>query len=713
MPTPRKPKSPLALAPQTPAPIAEGKFYLIRAAGEDSAEVLIYGDIGESWFGESVTAKKLVEDMQALKDKNLIGRINSYGGSVADGIAIYNAFVRHPKDVTMINDGVAVSIASLVLMAGRKGKVQVGKNTLTMVHAPWGYAMGNAKIMREYADVLDIYSKAMASSYADQTGKPVDEILALLTDGVDHWYTAQEAVDAGFADEIIDDGDDAADTAAAAARYRAQAFARFHVPAAVAAAFNPKENIMPQKTQQPPATTEVVEDEIIAGDDTNVVQIEQAAVAKEQARLQKRNIDIQAAAKPFMQREGVAELVNQIVADPKITTEQAREKILAHLGEGAEPLNRIKPGADSADKFRAAAVDAMLVRAGVHRLTGNGVPALSIDLTGNPFRGATLLELAKAALRAAGKNPDGMDKLEVVGQAFQGTSDFPTLLENVMHKTLLQAYAVAADTWSRFCRAGTVSDFRAHNRYRTGSIGNLDTVLEHGEFKRKTIPDAEKASITATTKGNTIGVSRQTIINDDLDALTNLAQVFGRAARRSIEADVYASLALNSGLGPLLNDNKSLFHADHNNIGTGAAITVDAIDADRVVMASQKDVGNNDFLDLRPAILLLPIGLGGAARVINDSQFDPDASNKLQRANKVRGLFRDVVDSPRITGTRRYLFADPADGAVLEVAFLDGNQTPFFETKDGWTVDGAEMKVRLDYAVAGIDFRGAVTNAGA
>src|SRR3990167_9196780 len=254
---PRKPKSPLALAPKAPAPIAQGEFYLIRAAGEDTAEVLIYGDIGESWFAESVTATKFAEDLKLVADKKLIVRINSYCGSVADGITIYNAIRRHPLDTTTVVDGVAVSIASLIAIAG--DMVQMGDNTLLMIHAPWGYAQGNAMVMREYANILDTYSKAMASSYANQTGQPIDEMLTLLTDGKDHWYTAGEAVAAGFADEVINGGD-AADTAAAAAQYRAQAFARFHVPAAVAAAFNPKEiTSMPLKTPKQPATTVVVD----------------------------------------------------------------------------------------------------------------------------------------------------------------------------------------------------------------------------------------------------------------------------------------------------------------------------------------------------------------------------------------------------------------------------------------------------------------------
>ena len=77
-----------------------------------------------------------------------------------------------------------------------------------------------------------------------------------------------------------------------------------------------------------------------------------------------------------------------------------------------------------------------------------------------------------------------------------------------------------------------------------------------------------------------------------------------------------------------------------------------------------------------------------------------------------RGLFRDVVDTPRLTGTRNYLFADPSEAPVIEVAFLDGNQEPYVEQQAGFTVDGTQYKVRLDFGVAAIDYRGAVTNAG-
>jgi hypothetical protein len=271
-----------------------------------------------------------------------------------------------------------------------------------------------------------------------------------------------------------------------------------------------------------------------------------------------------------------------------------------------------------------------------------------------------------------------------------------------------------------FCAEGSVSDFRPHPRLRLGSFAQLSDLLESGEFQQKHFPDAEKETISAATKGNIVGLTRQAIVNDDVDGFSRLVTMLGRAAALSIEVDVYATLALNSGLGPVLGDTKTLFHADHGNIGAGAAISVAAIDADRVLMAQQKDPAGNEFLDLRPAVLVVAIGLGGAARVLNSAEFDIDGidpgtddRNKFMMPNRVRGLFGNIVDTPRITGTRRYLFADPSTAPVLEVVFLDGQSTPQIETEEGFDYDGVRWRVRHDYGVGGIDFRGAVTDAGA
>jgi hypothetical protein len=386
----------------------------------------------------------------------------------------------------------------------------------------------------------------------------------------------------------------------------------------------------------------------------------------------------------------------------------------AHAAPTVQTAPRIEAGLDHADKQRDAAVDWLLYRSNQRVINEKNGTRRGIDPVGNPFQGQTLLQLAERALLNNNIPITGLDRMALVGRAFQSTSDFPILLETTVNKTLLNAYLTAADTWSRFCKPGTASDFRAQNRYRTGSIGNYDVLNENGEYKRKAIPDGEKSSITIGTRGNIIAITRETIVNDDLGALTDLTTAIGRAGKRTIEAAVFSLLAENSGAGPTMSDGKALFHTDHSNLAsTSAAPTVTSVSAARVAMAMQKDVTGLDYLDLRPALFLCPMSLGVDARVLNDAQYDPDTANKLQRPNAVRGLFRDVIDTPRLSGTAWYLFADPSEAPVIEVAFLDGNQEPYTETQNGWNVDGTEIKARLDFGVAAVDYRGAIKNAGA
>lgn len=399
-----------------------------------------------------------------------------------------------------------------------------------------------------------------------------------------------------------------------------------------------------------------------------------------------------------------------LLANPDCTVERASQAIFARMKKDNPPIGTgafasIPDGGDELDKARAAKVEAILYRAGVIKVANIG---------SNNFRGYKLLDLARMSLERMGIATGNMDQMQLVGRAFtQGASDFPVLLEEAMYKAMLSGFKPAALTWQRFCASGSVNDFRAHNRYRVGSFGNLDALTENNEFKDKTIPDGEKASVTIGTKGNIINLSRKAIINDDLGAFVNLSVGLARAAARSVEADVYALLLENAGLGPVMADTKTLFHADHGNISAGAALSIAAIDADRVAMASQMDISDSDYLDLRPAVLVVPLSLGGTAREVNAAEYNDEATKNQRRPNTVRGLFRDVVDTPRLTGTRRYLFADPADAPVIEVDFLDGNETPYLEMQEGFGVDGVKYKVRYDYGVTAVDYRGAVTNAGA
>ena len=385
---------------------------------------------------------------------------------------------------------------------------------------------------------------------------------------------------------------------------------------------------------------------------------------------------------------------------------------------------RVEVVEDRFDKMKRGVTAWMIERTGHQSLVRDAEAkgaygSQKVETDGGEFRGMSLVDLARTCLEMRGVNTRGMTRMEIAGRAlsmrsgYATTSDFAVLFENVMYKLLLGAYAVTPDTWSRICKVETVADFRASNRFRTGALGSLSALNQQGEFRNISIPDGQKTSISVATKGAVIALSRQAIVNDDMGALSNLATELGRSARRGIEEDFYALLAENSGLGPTMDDSQPFFHANRANVNaTGSSLSVAGLDADRVVMAQQKDINSKEYLDLRPSILLVPVGLGGDARVLNDAQYDHD-STKLQKPNKVRGLFRDIVDTPRLSGNRRYLFADPSVAPAFVVAFLEGQgQSPVLESQEGFRVDGTEWKVRFDYKVQEFDPKGAVTNAG-
>lgn len=390
---------------------------------------------------------------------------------------------------------------------------------------------------------------------------------------------------------------------------------------------------------------------------------------------------------------------------------------------------RIGAGDDARDKYIRGAAAWLIERTGKRALV-EAAKKRSPELFGGiefggggDFRGLSPKEIARDSLERQGVKTRGMAVMEMLGRAFtyrggpyQTTSDFANILENALHKLLLGSYATQETTWQRFCATDQVPDFRSSTRYRTGSVTSLPKIAEHGEYTTGNIPDAAKFAISTERHGEIFSLSREAIVNDDMGALANLAMEFGRAAARTIENDIYAQLALNSGLGPTMSDGNPFFHASHGNVGTGAAISVVSLDADRVLMRAQKDPSGRDFLSLTPTKLVVPDSLAGTAAVINRSEYDPDTANKLQRRNMVFNLFDDIIGTPRLAAvsTRRYLFCDPNIATAFVVAFLEGyGMGPIMESQQGWRVDGVEWKVTQYAKAQAFDPKAAVTNAGA
>ena len=171
-------------------------WYAIRARDE-GAEVVIYDEIGA--YG--VTAKAFLAELSALPDDApLTLRLNSPGGSVFDAVAIHNALARHAGGVTVWIDGVAASAASYIAMAGTE--VVMPENAFLMIHDPAGMVMGTAADMRAMAEALDKIAGSLIRGYAAKSGRPDDEIAALMA--AETWLDAAEAVALGLADRVAE-----------------------------------------------------------------------------------------------------------------------------------------------------------------------------------------------------------------------------------------------------------------------------------------------------------------------------------------------------------------------------------------------------------------------------------------------------------------------------------------------------------------------------
>ncbi len=658
--------------------MSKAKWYSIRSSARAAraAEVFIYGDIGESWWGESKTAAEFAREISALDVDELTVRINSYGGSVSDGIAMYNALKRHKAAVTVAIDGVACSIASLVAMAG--DSVEMAENALLMIHAPWGYAAGDATVMREYADLLDTWAQAMSTSYATKTGRDQDEMLALLTDGKDHWFTAAEALEEKFVDSVVA-------AIPVAARFD---LSRFSSAPAAAAVFNLKKESAMDKKDAPAAGTK-----------PEATVDEKAIEARVLAAETHRRSEIAALATGrFGKHEGVAELLAACQNDVNCSVPAAKDKLLAHLANGVAPIagNYVATVEDERDKFRAGVTAAIYARAG-----------LAKDDQANNFRGYSLVELARASLERAGRRMDGVGKMELVAAAFTHTSsDFPLLLANVAQKAMMRGYEEAAETFQAWTSVGSLPDFKAAKRVDLGTFPALDKVLDGAEYKSATIGERGE-TIQLATYGKLFSITRQAIINDDVDAFSKIPMRMGRAAIRTVGNLVYAVLTGN----PTMADGVALFHATHKNLLTGADISTAGVDAMRVAMATQTD-GTASALNVRLATLLVPVALEGLAKTVRESEFEVSGSKNLTVPNSVRGTF-DVISDARLdaaSATNWYGAANPAVHDTVEVAYLDGRQAPELEQQSGWTVDGVEFKVRIDAGVKALDFRGLAKN---
>lgn len=409
------------------------------------------------------------------------------------------------------------------------------------------------------------------------------------------------------------------------------------------------------------------------------------------------------------------EFSTKLVKEAK-TIDQARAAIITELKKKNVPVSgasNITMGETDTEKFRAAAVDGLIARG-----DPQAVSKMKLAPGFESFRGRSLLRLAEECLQRAGVNTRNMTNREIAAAALRmrgaytiaaGTADFPSIVLDASNKSLQRGFNEGPRNWSRFCNIGSAPDFKTINRISLFEAQDLKDIDEQGNYKEAIFKDGNE-TYSIDDKGLRFTISRKAIINDDTGAFSRIPRLLGVSGTRTIERAAYAKLT-GGTTTVVMSDGKALFHADHNNITTSAALDADALAADIKAMATQKGRGEDGATTpcgAMPRFLHIPWALKYLADSLVAATSTYGGFNALANA-------LEVLPSPFLdlnSATRRYLSADPNQADVIEVSFLDGVQEPFMEEVDQTDADGRVFKIRLDVGVGVLDWRGLLTNAG-
>ncbi len=665
-------------------------------------EILVYGVVGDSCDG--LEASWLVERISHAPD-DITVRINSLGGLVFDGFAIFNALKQSPRRVIVHIDGVAGSIASIIAMAG--DEIIMAENAVMMIHKPSDGTYGVATELRSTADRLDMLQAQLVNIYAQRTGMSADELNPLLD--AETWLTAAEALDMNFIDRI-------AGASTATNMLDPTKFGFRKVPAhplianatslpAPAALITPQETTMDPEndpaqtpvttTTIPPVQTPVTITPPVVQQPVNIGEAVAAAIAAERARTSTIRNEVSRAR---LDASFADTLVNE-----GVTIDAARTRIIDQIAAVAPTITNFSPATIPLAQFQARA-DAMSV-AIAHRAN----PRNQLTDDARHFAGRRLVVLARDFLESTGVSTRNMGDVQVAQAVFQyqqprnagqhTTADFPALMGNTVGRTLRRAYDLAPQTFKPFVRPATVPDFRPVSRVALSDISRMQAVAEGAEYQYATVGDSSEQYVVGKW-GQIISITWETIINDDLNAFDRIPMAMGQEAAQ-VESDVVWAILLSN---PIMSDSKTLFHADHGNLGAAAAISIDSLQAGRTRMRTQKSV-NGRFLNNAPSFLV-----AGPLKEQEANQFT--SSNYVAAKNgdinpEYNRSLTPIIEG-RIVDKSWFLAADPNAQSIdtIEAAHLAGHEGLQTEQRQGFVTDGIEIKGRLVFGAKAIDWRG-------
>lgn len=428
--------------------------------------------------------------------------------------------------------------------------------------------------------------------------------------------------------------------------------------------------------------------------------------------------------------EAFADLRRACEDSPDISAQQAKEAILDAIAEGyvsvpitarqdegsafsglqnIRPKARFEHGEDQGEKFARGAEMALRIRSG----TVVSKEQLEEARAGELFS-MSPSELAREYLRLNGVRATG-NREQIIGQALKrggishGTGHFASILENVANKSMLDGFTQAPESWSAWCQTRSLPDFKTASLLNLSLFSSLDTVREGQQYEHGDMSDI-KETIQLATYGKLFTISRQALANDDLSALGDIPRAMGMAAAYKIGDIAYAILSTGT-TATMVQDGVALFAAGHSNyVTSGAAPSVATLNSGMTAMALQTDP-QGKVLGIRPAYLIVPVALETTAKTLIAATYDPAGTAGTLTPNPFNNAMQVVSDHRLDTFNSSGWFLAARTNTVV-LGFLNGQQTPYLESKDGWDVDGVNYKVRIDAAAAAADYRGLYYNDG-
>lgn len=668
-------------------------------------EILLYGDVGDPWgWGDGFTATDVAQALALHGDAAVTARLNSGGGIAFEGMAIYSLFRAHAQSgrkVSIVVDGIAASAASLIAMAGDSIEMRAG--AMMMIHDAAGITWGTADDHEKSRSMLDKLSAQYARVYAQRSGQAEAAARELML--AETWFTAEEAVAAGLATGVVADGA----LATAAFDYRVYAKAPDGLPRRVkpsqpaAAAAQPKEpNMTVRPVTADPARPSAADPQSAPENPAVKTWSPSFYASAEKSDLPLADLN-----------KIVQESDDLVTAQAKLidAIASAKNADKPRAGGGAAVVT-----ADARDKLIEGATKGLLMRAGV-----DGGER-------NEFTGMRLERLAEETLARAGLPTSG-NRLQMVGRAFtmlgrsplastglHSTGDFPVILEAVANKAMLVGWDTADTTYQLWTKKGSLSDFKIANRYGVGPLPMLKKKPEGTAYEYATLSD-RKVTVMLATYGQAFAMTREMVINDDLDAFSDIPRKQGEAARLTVDSLPYALLVANGAF----QGGQPLFHGSRLNLAGagGGAPAVGLPSADAFEAAASwmrtKHVGGSDGKTryrIRPKFGLFPVAQAFKVDQLLTSVTELGQDNPSLK-NRARGfvepIYSDWLDDA--SPDAWYLAADKGRDTV-EVSFLDGVEEPFMDQENDWSVDGTRMKVRIDAGAAALDPRGLFKNPG-